>query len=47
MQKLNRATQIQPPARKEPARNWMQIDIAPLIAQQIYAKKPLPGTGRP
>jgi len=32
-------------ALEKPATNWMRIDIAPLIAQQIYARKPLPGTG--
>ncbi len=31
---------------RKPAANWMQLEIAPLIAQRMYSRKPLPGTGR-
>ena len=28
------------------ASNWMQLEIAPLIAQRMICSKPLPGSGR-
>ena len=35
------------PANKErkPVGNWMQLKIAPLIAERIKKSKPLPGKG--
>ena len=32
-------------ASKPPA-NWMRLDIAPLVAQRMHNRKPLPGKGR-
>jgi len=46
MQQKTRKAGKESRAREKPVMNWMRIDIAPLIAQQIYARKPLPGTGR-
>ena len=31
---------------RKPATNWMPLDIAPLIAQRMSSRQPLPGKGR-
>ena len=33
-------------ANRKPATNWMPLDIAPLIAQRMSSRQPLPGKGR-
>ena len=30
---------------RKPLGNWMQLEIAPLIAERIRKQKPLPGKG--
>lgn len=30
---------------QKPVKNWMNLDVAPLVAQRIYSKQPLPGEG--
>ena len=30
----------------KPRANWIPLDIAPLIAQRMHSRKPLPGKGR-
>jgi len=37
---------VQAKSTRKPAANWMQLEIAPLIAQRMYCGKPLPGTDR-
>lgn len=37
---------IQAEETRKPVRNWMQLEVAPLIAQRLYCRKPLPGSGR-
>jgi len=31
---------------QKPAKNWMNLEVAPLVAQRIYSKQPLPGKGQ-
>jgi len=30
---------------QKPVKNWMNLEVAPLVALRIYSKQPLPGEG--
>ena len=31
---------------RKPVSNWMQLEIAPLVAKRMQSRKPFPGAGR-
>lgn len=42
---MRMSTEIPKQERVQPKGNWMQLTIAPLVAEKLDCDKPLPGAG--